>query len=127
MHEDEIAIRSLVDEWMAATQSGNLDGILALMSDDVVFMTPGNEPFGKAEFAAAGGGAQNMSIEGTNDIVELRILGDWAWMRNHIRVAIHSPGSDPMIREGYTLTILHKQDGKWLLTRDANLLMPAKQ
>ena len=37
---DELAIRDLVD----------VDALAPLMEDDMVFLTPGREPFGKREF-----------------------------------------------------------------------------
>ncbi|MFL5195864.1 MAG: YybH family protein, partial [Microvirga sp.] len=56
-------------------------------------------------------------------IRELRILGDWAFMRNRIEIAVTPPGGDPQRRAGDTLTILRKEaDGRWRLARDANLL-----
>ena len=49
--------------------------------------------------------------------------GDWAWLRNRLHITITPPGGKPTVRSGYTLTILKKQaDGKWVLTRDANLV-----
>ncbi|MDQ2931771.1 MAG: SgcJ/EcaC family oxidoreductase, partial [Gemmatimonadota bacterium] len=47
MTDDERAIRSVVDAWFAATRSGDVDAVLELMTDDVVFMVPGQEPLGK--------------------------------------------------------------------------------
>jgi uncharacterized protein (TIGR02246 family) len=46
VHADEQAIRELVQTWLRASAAGDLDQVLALMSDDVVFLTPGqgNEP-----------------------------------------------------------------------------------
>ena len=39
-------------------------------------------------------------------------------------MTVTSPGGEQMRRAGYTLSILRKQpDGKWVLARDANLLM----
>jgi uncharacterized protein (TIGR02246 family) len=62
-------------------------------------------------------------MEGSNDIRELVVLGDIAYLRNHIAMTITPPGSAPMRRAGYTLTILRKgSDGRWRLARDANLL-----
>jgi len=62
-------------------------------------------------------------IEGTSDIVELQVLGNWAYLRNHLNVTITPPGGAPTTRSGYTLTILRKEaDGNWRLARDANLL-----
>ena len=123
MSDDERAIRELIATWMAATKAGDHDTVLGLMTDDVVFMVPGREPFGKAAFAAASKDLQDLAVDGTSDIVELQVLGDWAYLRNRLSVTITAPGGSPKTRSGYTLTILRKErDGKWRLTRDANLL-----
>jgi uncharacterized protein (TIGR02246 family) len=123
MTQDERAIRDLIDTWLAASRRGDLQTVLDLMSDDVVFMVPGREPFGKAEFAAASEGMKDMRIEGSSEIRELRVLGDWAYVRNHLEVTVTPPGGAATRRSGYTLTILRKEaDGRWRLARDANLL-----
>ena len=84
MTDDERAIRNLVDTWMTATKAGDQQTVLSLMSDDVIFMTPGREPFGKAAFAAGSGSPQDTEFDGRADIKELQILGDWAYLRNYI-------------------------------------------
>ena len=123
MTEDERAIRQLVSTWMAASQAGDTETVLSLMADDVVFMVPGQEPFGKEKFAAAARGMRNVRMEGTSDIRELTVLGDWAYLRNHLVVTVTPPGGQPVRRAGYTLTILRKTPaGQWLLARDANLM-----
>lgn len=122
MTDDERAIRELVDTWMAASQAGDVATVLGLMADDVVFMVPGREPFGKKDFAAASDAMKDLRIAGRSAIQELRVLGDWAYLRNHIDVTITSEGGVPVRRAGYTLTILRKENGRWLLARDANLL-----
>ena len=125
MSDDERAIRELVARWMAASQAGDTQTVLSLMTDDVVFMVPGREPFGKQEFAAASQGMQDVRIEGRSDIRELRVLGDWAYLRSYLEVSVTPPGGNSVRRAGYTLTILRKQPGgRWLLARDANLLNP---
>jgi uncharacterized protein (TIGR02246 family) len=123
MSDDERAIRDLVATWMAASKAGDHDTVLGLMTDDVVFMVPGREPFGKEAFAAASKGPRPALIEGSADIVELQVLGDWAYLRNRLNVTITPPGGSPTTRSGYTLTILRKDaGGRWRLARDANLL-----
>jgi uncharacterized protein (TIGR02246 family) len=123
MTDDERAIRDLVATWMAASQAGDLQTVLGLMTDDVVFMVPGREPFGKEVFAPGAQGMKDVRMQGESDIRELAVLGDWAYLRNHLTVTMTPPGGKPVRRAGYTLTILHKQpDGRWLLARDANLL-----
>ena len=123
MSDDERAIRELVAAWMAATKAGDHDRVLSLMTDDVVFMVPGREPFGKEAFAAASRSMQGMRIEGTSDIVELNVLDNWAYLRNRLTVTMTPSGGSPITRSGHTLTILRKEpDGRWRLARDANLL-----
>jgi uncharacterized protein (TIGR02246 family) len=122
MTDDEKAIRALVETWMAASRSGDRETVLSLMADDVVFMVPGRQPFGKEAFASQSEEMKGVAIEGRADIRELKVLGDWAYLRNHLEVTMTPPGGQPVRRSGYTLTILRKQNGRWLLSRDANLL-----
>ncbi len=78
MTDDERAILDLVARWMEASKAGDLDTVLSLMADDVIFMVPGREPFGKEEFAAVSRGMTEVRIEGASDIQEIAVLGDWA-------------------------------------------------
>jgi uncharacterized protein (TIGR02246 family) len=108
---------------MKASRAGDTETVLSLMSDDVVFMVPGREPFGKQTFAANSRSMDGVRLEGTADIRELKVLGDWAWLRNFLEITITPPGGAPVRRSGFTLTILRKEpDGRWVLARDANLV-----
>jgi uncharacterized protein (TIGR02246 family) len=129
MTDDERAIREVVDTWLAASKAGDLATVLSLMTDDVIFMVPGRKPFGKEAFAAASEGMKNLRVEGSSDIQEIRVLGDWAYLRNYIEMTLSPPaGAEPMRRSGYTLTILRREhDGCWRLARDANLLTAEQQ
>lgn len=131
MQNDEEQIRQLVTTWMAASKSGDVDTVLSLMADDVVFLVPGREPMRKAEFEAAARAQATHTapaFDGTSDIQELQVVGDWAFMWARLRVTATPPdGSPPTDRAGHTLTVFHKQDNKWLLARDANLLSPVQQ
>ena len=123
MSDDAQAIRQVVDTWFTASQRGDLAAILDLMTEDVVFMVPGQEPFGKAAFAAAFKGMGGVKMEGSNQIVELEVRGEWAYIRNHINLTITPPDGKAIRRAGYTLTLLTKDaGGRWRLSRDANLL-----
>ncbi|MDB6020091.1 MAG: Ketosteroid isomerase [Pedosphaera sp.] len=125
MPNDEQAIRDLVTRWLAASKAGDLPTLLSLMADDVIFMVPGKEPFGKDVFAAMTRAMPKLQLEATSDIRELQVLGDWAWLRIHLTVTITPPNGTPMRHSGYTLTLLRKKpDGAWVLSRDANLLTP---
>ena len=121
MTDDERAIRQVVDTWMNATRTGDLQTVLSLMTDDVIFMVPGREPFGKKEFAAGADSLKDTRIDGVSDIVEIQVLGDWAYLRNHIAMTMTPQSGTPVRRSGYTLTIMRKgADGRWRLARDAN-------
>ncbi|HTK13272.1 MAG TPA: SgcJ/EcaC family oxidoreductase [Xanthobacteraceae bacterium] len=127
MTDDERAIREVVDVWLAASKAGDLATVLSLMTDDVIFMVPGQKPFGKEAFAAASQGMKDVRIEGTSDIQEIQVLGDWAYLRNYLEMTVTPPGGAAKRRSGYTLTVLRKEaDGRWRLARDANLLAEAK-
>jgi uncharacterized protein (TIGR02246 family) len=126
MNSDEQQIRDLVATWMAASKAGDSAKVLSLVADDVVFLVPGRPPMKRDAFAAAlqaQSGPSAPTIDGTSDIQELQVLGDWAFMRTQLKVVVTpADGSPPQVRQGYTLTILRKQGGRWLLARDANLL-----
>jgi uncharacterized protein (TIGR02246 family) len=125
MKTDEQAIRDLVATWLDATRKGDIPTVLTLMADDVLFLTPGQEPFGKEEFAAAATKMKGIGIEVTSNIQEVTVIGDWAWMRNRLELTVTPPDGKPIRRSGYTLTILHKEAaGNWVIARDANLLAP---
>src|SRR5690349_2160059 len=122
MSEDEAAIRNVVDTWMAESKAGDIATVLDLMTDDVVFMVPGREPFGKQAFAAASDAMKTMCFDGKANIRELEVLGDWAYIRNYLEMTITPDRGAPVKRSGWTLTILRKEDGRWRLARDANLV-----
>jgi uncharacterized protein (TIGR02246 family) len=126
MPDDERAIRELVQTWLAASQKGDLQTVLGLMADDVIFMLPGQNPFGKEAFAASFKGLKGVRFEMSSDIKEIKVLADWAYLTNYLEVTMTPrDGGASVRRSGYTLTILRKEsDGRWLLARDANLLAP---
>jgi uncharacterized protein (TIGR02246 family) len=54
MQDDETAIRQLVATWLSASKQKNINKVLSLMAEDVVFLTPGQPPMrGKSSFAEA--------------------------------------------------------------------------
>jgi uncharacterized protein (TIGR02246 family) len=122
---EEAAIREVVDSWLSASKNGDISTLLSLMTDDVIFMVPGREPFGKREFALASEGMKDVQLEGTSNIQEIQVMGKWAYLRNHISMTAKLPGESALVHHsGYTLTIMHKgPDGRWRLARDANLLV----
>ena len=124
MTSGELDIRGLIDKWLAASKAGDTETLLGLLADDVLFLTPGRDPFGKEDFAkmSEGQAAASLEIDGRSEITELQILGDWAFIVNKLSVSVNKPGETPVVRSGHTLTLFKKVGGRWLLARDANLL-----
>lgn len=130
MQDDERDIRDLVAQWMAATKAGDAESVLDLMTDDAVFLVAGQPPFGKSGFAEAAAAQKRAGItfDGKSEVVEITVLGDWAYMLSRLTVVPRQGGSDrASIRSGHTLSIFRKQGGKWRLARDANLLVPVAE
>jgi uncharacterized protein (TIGR02246 family) len=124
---DEQAIRQLVENWLAASKSGDIATLNGLMADDVLFLTPGREPFGKEAFAAGSEQMKDTKMDADIDIKEIEVNGEWAWMRSFLKLTFTSAGGTSAKHSGHILTILRKQhDGNWVIARDANFVMPQK-
>jgi uncharacterized protein (TIGR02246 family) len=123
MVSDEQAIRELMAEWRRLSAEGNADGLLALLTDDVVFLTPGNPPMGKQQFEAGFRGfAAKASIRSEQEVKDLRVSGDFAYTWSHLRVTFTPRDGKPIVNEGHVLTVLRKEGGRWRIARDANLM-----
>jgi uncharacterized protein (TIGR02246 family) len=123
--DDARQIRELIDSWIAASNGRDLPALMGMMTDDIVFMTPGRAPFGKAEFASDVERMKSVAIAARVEVQEIEVSGPRAYVRNHIRVELTSPGQAPKRMSGYAVSILRKEaDGRWRIARDANLVMP---
>ena len=121
----ELQIRELVDSWIAASNARDLPALIGMMTDDIVFLTPGRAPFGKAEFAADVERRKSVAIAARVEVQEIEVSGPRAYVRNHIRVELTSPGQAPRRMSGYAMSVLRKEaDGRWRIARDANLVVP---
>lgn len=120
---DEAAIRAVVDRWLEATRAGDLEAVLDLMTDDVVFLVPDAPAFGKAEFADAMAVDGGVEVDASSAIEEVQVLGEWAFIVNHLEVRTTPPEGATVRRSGNTLTLLRRgDDGRWRVARDANLV-----
>jgi uncharacterized protein (TIGR02246 family) len=128
MQDDEQAIRDLVMNWQSAAAAGDLARLLTMMAEDVVFLTLGQPPMrGRDAFAKNFRAAvEHFRIESSCQILEVRIVADWAYCWNQLSVTLTPRQAGPTQRRtGYTLTILRKEpNNAWVLFRDANLLSP---
>jgi uncharacterized protein (TIGR02246 family) len=125
MTDDARQIRELIDSWIAASNAGDIAALMDMMTDDVIFMTPGRPPFGKAQFAADSERVKGAAIDAHAEVQEIDVFGPRAYIRNHVRVELSAPGQPARRMSGYAMSVLRKEaDGRWRIARDANLVMP---
>ena len=125
MNNDEQDIRDVVATWLAATRSGDVETVLGLMTDDVVFLRAGQPPMvGKTAFAASLGAAlASGPVDSSSAVDEVFVAGDLGYCRTQLTVTMPSQhGKTPVARTGPTLSIFRREAGKWKLARDANML-----
>lgn len=126
MSNDEQSIRDLITTWHQATAEGDLERLLTLMAEDVVFLVAGKPPMrGRDDFAAGFKKAsEGFHIESSSEIQEIKVNGDWAYLWNYLEVTMTpKAGGTPNHRKGNVLSVLRKQTGgAWVMFRDANLL-----
>ena len=127
MESDERAVREAHSTWITAVNAGDLERLLALMSDDVVFLNPGQARSGRGGFPAGFVAAHRQSqIRCVSELEEVKIVGEVAYTvcRDSLSVTPRAGGAATELA-GYRITIYRKQpDGRWLLARDANTLAP---
>ncbi len=68
-------IRALIDAWISASNARDLPALMDMMTDDVVFLTPGRPPFGKAEFAADSQRMKGVAIDARAEVQEIEVFG----------------------------------------------------
>jgi len=126
MTSDEQAIREVISTWHSATGQGDVDTVLTLMAEEVVFLAPGQEPMiGRKSFEDGLRKLLTKSrIESSGDVQEIGISGDlaYSWVKLNVKV-VPLQGGEPNTRSGNAMSILKKQaDGAWVVVRDANML-----
>ena len=127
MGSDEQEIRELHATWIRAVNAGDLARLLTLMTDDVVFLNPGQAPCGRDGFSANfSAGHQRVLIRCTSELEEVVVVGEvaYTWSRDALSVTPRA-GGDTRQLAGHRITVYRKQpDGRWLLARDAHTLSP---
>ena len=126
MNQDERAIRELIATWMSKSAAGDVQQVLPLMAEDVVFLVPGHPPMRGREAFAAGFKAATgqVRMQGTSQVQEIQVVGEWAYCWSQLSLVVTPlSGDSPVHRAGNVLSIFKKKpDGGWVLFRDANLL-----
>ena len=125
MESDEHAVREVHKTWIDAVNAGDLARLLTFMADDVLFVNPGQEPFGRDGFPTRFSAAhQQFRIRCISELEEVVVLGEVAHTlsRDSLSLTPRAGGQTTELA-GHRITIYRKQpDGRWLLARDAHTL-----
>ncbi len=126
MESEEQAIRETHAAWVAAVNTPGLARLQAMMTDDVVFLGPGQAPFGRDGFhdGFLAGHAQ-YRIQCLSDLQEVVVVGDVAYARARDTLTLVPRQGGATVRmAGDRLTVYRRRaDGRWLLARDAHTLV----
>lgn len=125
MGRAEEAIGAVHTAWINAVNAGDLARLLSLMTDDVVFLNPGQEPIGRDGFSSNFDGAhRRIQIRCSSELEEVVVAGEVAYTRSRDALDIvPRDGGEPKHLAGYRITVYRQQpDGRWLLARDAHTL-----
>jgi len=123
MPSDEQEIRTVHSVWIDAVNAGDLARLLTMVAEDVVFLGPGQAPFGREGFASNFVTAhQQMRICCTSELEEVIVAGELACTRSRDAVSVTPrAGGKTAQFAGHRMTVYRKQrDGRWLLSRDAH-------
>ena len=123
MQEDERQLRRLIATWMQATEEGDVGTVLSLISEDAVFLMPDQAPMRKGDFAETQRAIVHLDFSIDYDIQEIAVSGDLAYCWNRIWVEIDLIEQGKTLRRaGNVLSVFRKEEGRWRMLRDANLL-----
>jgi uncharacterized protein (TIGR02246 family) len=125
MGPDEREIREIHSTWIDAVNAGDLARLLTLMTDDVVFLNPGQAPFGRDGFSANFSAAhEQIWIRCSSELEEVVVVGEVAYTRSQDALSVTPrTGGEATQLAGHRITVYRKQpDGRWLLARDAHTL-----
>ena len=120
----EREIRNIVATWARASETGDIEAIKSLMDEDILFLTSGNEPFGRDVFIQHfNNNVKQMNLNVLADVREVEVRDDLAFGRVWLEVRVTPPSGEPITRTGYTLSVYRRRPGgQWKLWRDANLI-----
>lgn len=116
--------------WIDAVNAGDLDCLLTLVTDDVVFLNPGQAPFDRERFASNFTAAhQQVRLHCVSKLEEVVVVGEMAYARSRDALSVTPrPTGNKTRLAGHRLTVYRRQsDGRWLLARDVHTLAPVAQ
>lgn len=116
---EEKAIEDSISEFVRVYNAGNLEGVLAYYTEDLIKVRQGGPAETKAETAKRVAGVFDKfrsRVNVSND--EIRVSGQMAYTRGAFRVTLTpKAGGEPQVIERRYLEIWRKENGRWRVAR----------
>ena len=116
---EEKAIENSISEFVRVYNAGNLEGVLAYYTEDLIKVRQGGPAETKAETAKRVAGVFDKfrsRVNVSND--EIRVSGQMAYTRGAFRVTLTpKAGGEPQVIERRYLEIWRKENGRWRVAR----------
>jgi len=111
------------ENYVEAINSNDLDRLLGMLTDDVVFMAPNDTPYvGKEALRPwLEGYLAAYTTHWDKPVEEFVVAGDWAFERyRYTSTDTPVSGGDPIVGTGWGFVVYHRDpDGVWRVARDA--------
>jgi uncharacterized protein (TIGR02246 family) len=132
MTDDRQAIQQFFIDWQEASQRKDLPALERMMADDVIFLRAGHPPMiGTAAFADSFKAVSHSAELVIQDwrVEEIALHGDLACCWTYLALKVSPPNGNPAMQmAGNIMSVLRKlEDGRWVLSRDANMLLPVRE
>jgi uncharacterized protein (TIGR02246 family) len=113
--DDEALIRSLAESWDPLSNAGDTEGMVNLFAEDAVLLHEDRpvvigrqairEVF-ERQFS-------EQSVDGSNPVDELQVVGDWAFIRGRFEGSVTPEGGETIEETGKWVSVLHKTEKGW--------------
>jgi uncharacterized protein (TIGR02246 family) len=121
---DEAAIRKMYQDWEEAVSRKDIAYLLNFITDDAVFMPPGQPLIrGKSQVEALYKMSfDKFTMDQNFQIEEIQICGDWAFVWGIDSAVLTPLDGGPVVHgRGMGISILRRQpDGSWKFSRGIN-------
>ncbi len=118
---DITAIRDLFDRYDSTVTAGLAEEWMSLLSDDIIWMVPNQAALVGKEVVGGRVGPlfSDLNMEHVSGVDEVRVAGDWAYVRGTYAFRVTPKAGGEMTEEiGKIVYILERQaDNSWRMTR----------